>query len=67
MVRTQTLMNLSAHVTEGLQAVQLEDGSTAYIAHNPPENIFVDSAALDPNSLNLEQLASQVMYTVSQK
>ena len=29
-------------VPEGLQAIQLEDGSTAYIAHPNPEALFTD-------------------------
>ena len=44
---------------EGLQAVQLEDGTTAYIAHTPPDSIFADNTNLE-STLNLEQLAAQV-------
>ncbi len=43
-------------VAEGLQAITLEDGTTAYIAHPNPEALFGE-AALVGTSLNLEHLS----------
>ena len=45
---------------QGLQAITLEDGTTAFIAHPNPEAIFTDGSGLENGSLNLEQLTSQV-------
>ena len=46
-------------VHEGLQAIQLEDGTTAYITHPNPEALFGEgAAALD--AATLESLSAQV-------
>ena len=46
-------------VHEGLQAIQLEDGTTAYITHPNPEALFGEGAAgLD--AATLESLSAQV-------
>lgn len=49
-------------ISEGLQAIQLEDGTTAYITHPTTENLFGDAGncSLESTSLSLEQLTGQV-------
>jgi hypothetical protein len=49
---------------EGLQAIQLEDGTTAYITTPSAESLFGDSqiTSLDSSTLSLDQLAAQVRY-----
>jgi hypothetical protein len=45
--------------SEGFQAVQLEDGSTAYITSTCAQNLFGDGEHFDPSALNLDQLGTQ--------
>ncbi|XP_005106657.1 zinc finger protein 76 isoform X2 [Aplysia californica] len=55
-------------LNEGLQAIQLEDGSTAFISHPNPEGLFAaGSSQIDASSLNLDQLASQTMIGAADK
>lgn len=53
--------------SEGLQAIQLEDGTTAYITHPSAESLFGDAQItnLDSNTLSLDQLATQVRQYLS--
>lgn len=53
--------------SEGLQAIQLEDGTTAYITHPSAESLFGDAQItnLDSSTLSLDQLATQVRQYLS--
>ena len=57
-----TRVYVSIIFTEGLQAIQLEDGTTAYITHPSAESLFGDAQItnLDSSTLSLDQLAAQV-------
>ena len=54
--RTCTLFS----VGDGLQAIQLEDGTTAYISQSAAATVFNDGSTLEDASLRLENLQSQV-------
>ncbi len=47
-------------VGDGLQAIQLEDGTTAYISQSAASLFSEGAAGIDANALNLEQLQAQV-------
>ena len=47
-------------VGDGLQAIQLEDGTTAYISQSAAATVFNDGSTLESASLSLENLQSQV-------
>ena len=47
-------------VGDGLQAIQLEDGTTAYISQSTAATVFNDGSALETSSLSLENLQTQV-------
>ena len=51
-------------VGDGLQAIQLEDGTTAYISQSPATTVFNDGSALETSSLSLENLQTQVYYNI---
>ena len=53
-------------ISDGLQAVQLEDGTTAYIAHAGAEGIFTDTTQLDPNILSHFAQSTQVRLDQSE-
>ena len=55
---------------DGLQAIQLEDGTTAYISQSAASLFSEGAPGIDANPLNLEQLQAQVqciMYTATPK
>ena len=49
-------MGADLWLTDGLQAVQLEDGTTAYITTAGAEALFTEGAQLESTQLTLEQL-----------
>ena len=51
-------------VGDGLQAIQLEDGTTAYISQSTAATVFNDGSALETSSLSLENLQTQVYYNI---
>ena len=51
-------------VGDGLQAIQLEDGTTAYISQSTSATVFNDGSALETSSLSLENLQTQVYYNI---
>ncbi len=51
-------------VGDGLQAIQLEDGTTAYISQSAASLFSEGAAGIDANALNLEQLQAQVCESV---
>ena len=58
--KNNVVQNLFCQVNEGLQAIQLEDGSTAIISHSHTESLFSSTVHQLDTSLHLDQLANQV-------
>ena len=52
-------LGVISSIADGVHALQLEDGTTAYITHPSAISLFGDST-LDSGPINLDQFANQV-------
>ena len=54
------ILSCWSSVGENLQTVQLEDGTTAYIAHMNTESLLTEAGNMDVPGISLDHLTQQV-------